>query len=252
VNPHRRATTALAISAGVVTVVLTGAGFWLSYDHLHHIAGGHGLSGNGAWAWPGTIDGFILVGESLILRASLKGRVDPWAIALAALGSVGSVALNISGVGSGASPLNYIVAAVPPTAALIAFGALMRQVHDALERIQDAPEVQPDTGFDRAASEATALAPPPHPAGALELHLAPMLPVSTAVRADAHPDAPVAPPARTEPPVPTSAASDAELIEHARALAAHGPMSLRRIQRTYGVGQPRAMRIRDALDKEAS
>lgn len=251
-NPNRRAIAALAIGAGVVTIALTGAAFWLSYDHLHLVADGHGLSGKGAWAWPGTIDGFILVGESLILRASLRGRVDPWAIALAALGSIGSVALNISGVGSGASPLNYVVAAVPPTAALIAFGALMRQVHDALERIQaapaDAPAAEPDTGFDRAASEATALAAPAHPGGALVLDLAPMPPALYEVTADAHPDAPTAQPVTPGPPTPTSAASDDELIGHARALAASGPMSLRRIQRTYGVGQIRAQRIRDALD----
>jgi hypothetical protein len=248
VNPNRGAITALAIGAGVVTIALTGAGFWLSYDHLHHIAGGHGLSGNGAWAWPGTIDGFILVGESLILRASLKGRVDPWAIALAALGSVGSIALNISGVGAGASTLDYIVAAVPPTAALIAFGALMRQFHDALERIQgapaDAPNAGPDAGFERAASEATALATPAHPVGALVLDLAPMPPASYEVTADAHPSAPAVQP----PVVPASAASDDELIERARALRASGPLTLRRMQSELGIGQARAQRIRDALD----
>jgi hypothetical protein len=241
VNPNRRATAALAIGAGLVTLVLTGAGFWLSYDHLHHIAGGHGLTGNGAWAWPGTIDGFILVGESLFLRASLKGYVDRWAIALAALGSIGSVALNISGVGGGASSLDYIVAAVPPTAALIAFGALMRQVHDALERIQGAPVpvVLPDApdAFDRAAAEATALAPPASAA-----------PASSEVTPDAHPaDAPAA-----ERTVPAPTASDNELIDQARALAEHGPLSLRRMQRELGIGQARATRIRDALDKEAS
>lgn len=255
-TPNRRARTGLAIGAAAVTIALTGAAFWLSYEHLHDIAGGHGLGGARAWAWPGTVDLFIIVGELLVLRASLNSRVDPWAIALGASGSLGSIALNVAGVGPAASALDYIVAAVPPTAALVAFGALMRQVHEALDRIDAASapgerQGAPDA-FDRAASEATALAAPAPQPGAFVLDLAPMFPAIREVTADAYPDAPPAPPTVFAPAAPTSAASDAELIEHARALAAHGPMSLRRIQRTYGVGQPRAMRIRDALDKKAS
>lgn len=244
-HPHRRALAALAIAAGITTIALTAGAFWLSYEHLHDVAGGHGLSGSRAWAWPGTVDLFIVAGELLTLRASLQKRVDGWAIALAAFGSCGSIALNIFGVGVHAPALDYTVAAVPPTAALIAFGALMRQVHQALERTQVVPE---SDAFDRAASEATALAPP-HPAGALVLDLAPMLPASREVAADAHPvDAPA--PNRA---VPVSTASDGELIEQARALAASGgPLSLRRLQRELGIGQVRATRIRDALDKEAS
>ena len=250
--PNRRATTALALGAATVTIALTAAAFWLSYEHLHDVADGHGLTGSRAWAWPATVDLFIVTGELLVLRASLRSAVDPWAIALAALGSLGSIALNISGVGVGASVLDYTVAAVPPSAALVAFGALMRQVHEVLDRIQDAPapEVDPAAAdaFDRAASEATALAPPTHPAGALVLDLAPMLPASPEVTADAHPLQPVAPPRS----VPASDRTDDELIEAARALAEHGPLSLRRMQRELGIGQTRATRIRDALDEEAA
>lgn len=122
----------LAALASVVTVALTAAAFWLSYEHLHDIAKANGLDGSRAWAWPATIDLFIVVGEVLILRAILRGGTDPWAIALAGIGSFASIALNVAGVGSGAQALEYVVAAVPPTAALIAFGALMRQVHEAL------------------------------------------------------------------------------------------------------------------------
>lgn len=250
-NPHRRARAALAVTAGVVTVALTAGAFWLSYEHLHDVAGHHLLSGSRAWAWPGTIDAFIVVGEILTLRASLRKRVDWWAIALAALGSVGSIALNISGVGGGASALDYTVAAVPPTAALIAFGALMRQVHEALDRIPDAPapDAQPDAGagFEQAASEATALAAPDPDAGALVLDLAPMLPAIPEVRFDAQPVAPADAPAAQQTASAPSA-SDADLIERARALAATGPLSLRRMQRELGIGQARAQRIRDALD----
>ena len=126
----------LAAGAAVVTVLLTAAAFWLSYEHLHDVADDNGLSGERAWAWPATVDLFIVAGELLILRASLQRRVDPWAIVLAAAGSLGSIALNIAGVGESAERMEYVVAAVPPVAALLAFGALMRQVHDALSRVQ--------------------------------------------------------------------------------------------------------------------
>ncbi|MFD5724674.1 DUF2637 domain-containing protein [Streptomyces sp. NPDC058368] len=115
-----------------MTVLLTAAAFWLSYEHLHDVADLNGLDAERAWAWPATVDLFIIAGELLILRASLQHRVDPWAITLAASGSLGSIALNVAGVGNGAQPMEYVVAAVPPTAALVAFGALMRQVHEAL------------------------------------------------------------------------------------------------------------------------
>jgi hypothetical protein len=250
-HPHRRARTALAITAGVVTVALTALAFWLSYEHLHDIAGAHLLTGSRAWAWPGTVDAFIIVGELLTLRASLNNRIDWWAIALAAFGSVGSIALNICGVGVRASALDYTVAAVPPTAALVAFGALMRQVHEALDRIADAPapvaDAPADTAFDRAASEATALAAPAPGTGALVLDLAPMLPPIREVTADAQPVAFVPQPA-ARPRPGGATATDEQLIVQARALAANGPLSLRRMQTALSIGQARAQRIRDALD----
>jgi hypothetical protein len=130
----------LAVGAAVVTVLLTAAAFWLSYEHLHDIASGNGLGGARAWAWPATVDLFIVAGELLMLRASLGRRgMDWWAVALAAFGSLGSIALNVFGVGYGAAPMEYVVAAVPPSAALVAFGALMRQLHERLA--QDAQDV---------------------------------------------------------------------------------------------------------------
>ncbi|MFF7854124.1 DUF2637 domain-containing protein [Streptomyces sp. NPDC007904] len=127
-------TRALAIAAGLVIVALTAAAFWLSYAHLAEVALAHGMKGKEvrAWAWPATLDLFIVAGELLMLRAALAGRVDRWAIGLTVVGSGSSIALNVAGVGSAAEPLDYVVAAVPPTAALLAFGALMRQIHQAL------------------------------------------------------------------------------------------------------------------------
>lgn len=129
-NPTR----ALAIAAGLVIVALTAAAFWLSYAHLAEVALAHGMKDKEirAWAWPATLDLFIVAGELLMLRAALAGRVDVWAIGLTVVGSGSSIALNVAGVGSQAEPLDYVVAAVPPTAALLAFGALMRQIHQAL------------------------------------------------------------------------------------------------------------------------
>ncbi|MFE1409918.1 DUF2637 domain-containing protein [Streptomyces sp. NPDC058746] len=125
---------ALAV-AGCVIIALTAAGFWLSYAHLAEVAGRHGLGTSPArqWAWPATLDAFIVAGEVLMLRASLRRESDGWAIALTAAGSLGSIALNVAGVsrsdGVPAPALDYVVAAVPPAAALFAFGVLMRQIH---------------------------------------------------------------------------------------------------------------------------
>jgi hypothetical protein len=132
----------LAVVAGGVIITLTIAAFWLSYAHLAEVALGHGLgkAEARAWAWPACLDLFIVAGELLWLRAALAHRVDLWAIGLTVIGSGGSIALNVAGVSS-ADPLDYVVAAVPPTAALLAFGALMRQVHGALAaRVEAAPE----------------------------------------------------------------------------------------------------------------
>jgi hypothetical protein len=259
-------TAALAAGAAVVTIALTGAAFWLSYEHLHDIAGGNGLGGARAWAWPATVDLFIIAGELLVLRASLRGAVDWWAYALAAVGSLGSIALNVAGVGANAQPMQYVVAAVPPSAALVAFGALMRQVHDALHRMQteDAP-AYPDAAddFERAAEQAVEVADPDAPSGlVLDFHPHP----------HPHPDvcAPASVPAQTPDapaPQPQTAsdatasvvreiltpAADADLLAaalavNADALAETGQRaSLRRLQSELRIGQKRAQRIQAQL-----
>lgn len=145
------------IAAGTVIVALTAAGFWLSYAHLAEVAGLHGLGNSPIrqWAWPATLDAFIVTGELLMLRAGLRRVTDWWAIALTTTGSVGSIALNVAGVsGTGTAPvplLNYVVAAIPPTAALLAFGVLMRQLHQLVATPQ--PNQRPDG--DRAQAAAT-------------------------------------------------------------------------------------------------
>lgn len=162
----------LAVIAASASVILTVAAFWLSYEHLHDVAARYGLGHSAvrSWAWPATVDLFILIGEVLILRASLRRSVDPWAIGLAIVGSAGSIALNVAGVGTDAEAMEYVVAAVPPIAALLAFGALMQQLHGALAaRIESAPaaprEVVDETPQSAPAdAPAPAIAAPPAPA----------------------------------------------------------------------------------------
>ncbi|MEU9761254.1 DUF2637 domain-containing protein [Streptomyces sp. NPDC047987] len=149
-RPKRADAEQLALgAAGIVIVVLTAGAFWLSYAHLADVAGQHGLGASPIrrWAWPATLDAFIVAGELLMLRAALRRTNDLWAIAVTATGSVGSIALNVAGVsgtdsGRSIPLLDYVVAAVPPAAAMIAFGILMRQIHQLV-----APTADPfDTG----------------------------------------------------------------------------------------------------------
>ncbi|MFE9402200.1 DUF2637 domain-containing protein [Streptomyces sp. NPDC006530] len=137
-------------AAGAVIVVLTAGAFWLSYAHLAEVAGQHGLGNSPVrrWAWPATLDAFIVAGELLMLRAGLRHVTDRWAIAVTAIGSVGSIVLNVAGViGTrhiGTVPfLDYVVAAVPPAAAMLAFGVLMRQIHQLVDHPVDRPHRTP-------------------------------------------------------------------------------------------------------------
>jgi hypothetical protein len=141
------------VAAGAVIVALTAGAFWLSYAHLAEVAGLHGLGKSPVrqWAWPATLDAFIVAGELLMLRAGLRRTTDGWAIGLTAAGSIGSIVLNVAGVTGAAGDaatvplLDYVVAAVPPTAALLAFGVLMRQVHQLVADAETAPAAERDT-----------------------------------------------------------------------------------------------------------
>ncbi|MCX4737673.1 DUF2637 domain-containing protein [Streptomyces antibioticus] len=213
------------IAAGIVIVALTAGGFWLSYAHLAEVAGQHGLKSSPIrqWAWPATLDAFIVAGELLMLRAGLRRVTDWWAITLTAIGSVGSIALNVAGVsGTGnasAVPLlDYVVAAVPPTAALLAFGVLMRQIHQLVD--------QPADHFDAAPVQApeppvTAPAKPAEPLAELVRPAEP--PAAGSVQpAEPPPEVSESKPRRGRPPKATLA----ELVEIGRvALAEHGTLS---------------------------
>ncbi|MGW0869925.1 DUF2637 domain-containing protein [Streptomyces sp. NPDC002740] len=142
---HPRAVIALAITAAALIFLLTGVSLWLSYEHLHDVGARHGFADDPirAWAWPATLDLFYAAGEVLILRAALARRIDWWAISLVVFGAGGSIALNIAGVGEDALMLDYVVAAVPPVASLLAFGALMNQLYRLLATVEAATLATP-------------------------------------------------------------------------------------------------------------
>ncbi|WP_413753139.1 DUF2637 domain-containing protein [Streptomyces sp. R-74717] len=181
-TPQHAAERYALVAAGVVIIALTAGGFWLSYAHLAQVAGQHGLGSSPVrqWAWPATLDAFIVAGELLMLRAGLRRVTDWWAIALTATGSVGSIALNVAGVsGTGNASivplLDYVVAAVPPTAALLAFGVLMRQIHQVVDRPLDHPVVASAETLEPPAPPSTYLA---EPQSAVSVRMPPPPPVS--------------------------------------------------------------------------
>lgn len=245
----------IVTAAAAVIVLLTAGAFALSYAHLHDVAAAHGLSEAWrAWAWPGCLDAFIVAGELLMLRAALRRTVDWWAIGLTIAGSGGSIALNVAGVAAAASALDHIVAAVPPSASLLAFGALMRQVHEYLAASQpeaaDAPAAEAAAAQPVAAEEPQPAAQPVQPQG-LVLDFRPSRkpnPMAQPIPAPAAPAAPARPQPRPAA-ASSGAADDAALVARARKLstAAGRPPSLRALQTHLGVGQRRAQRIQAAL-----
>jgi hypothetical protein len=157
----------LAIGAATLITGITGIAFWLSYHHLHDVAAhnGLGIDPARAWAWPAVLDLFYLAGELLILRASYLRTVDWWAIALTAIGALGSIGLNVAGVGVDKPALQYVVAAVPPVAALFAFGALMRQLHVWFGQRPETTQAAPVVTVERV--EQVAVPPKPEQAPAV-------------------------------------------------------------------------------------
>ena len=121
------------IVAGMVTAVsaASAVGFWLSYGALHDFAWRTGLCGAYSWAWPASVDLFVLAGEAGVTLAALRKRHDPMAWAYLVLGFGASVTGNLLHVAPGALPwwARYAVAAVPPMAAMLALAALLRQVY---------------------------------------------------------------------------------------------------------------------------
>ncbi len=125
-----RVLTACYATMASVTVIATGVGFWLSYAGLHSFAVRAGLRGPESWAWPSSVDLFILAGELGITISTLRDRAHDWrAWVYFGMGAGPSVAFNVLHVTVHALEwARYAVAATPPLAAVLALAALMQQV----------------------------------------------------------------------------------------------------------------------------
>lgn len=132
-----RVVTGVIVATGAATAV----GFWLSYAGLHDFAVHAGLRGPEAWAWPGSVDLFILAGEAGVTIAALRRQQDKAAWIYLAIGFAASVTANVLHVEPAALAwTRYAVAAVPPVTATLALAALLRQVYKLAARPEaDAP-----------------------------------------------------------------------------------------------------------------
>ena len=125
-----RATRALnrGTTSGVIGLAV--AGFAMSYDALHSLALTNGVPATLAWMWPLVVDGFILLASLSVVRAVADSRraYYPWLLVLA-FSSI-SVAFNV--VHAAPTAVARFVAAIPPTALVLSFELLMRQVRQQL------------------------------------------------------------------------------------------------------------------------
>jgi Protein of unknown function (DUF2637) len=132
-----RSLTPERIVAGVIAAMVvavtaaTAVGFWLSYGGLHDFAvTAGGLTGPEAWAWPASVDLFIVAGEAGVTISALRHRRDRMAWCYLLIGFAASVTGNVLHVHPGYLPwAKYAVAAVPPVAAMLALAALLRHVY---------------------------------------------------------------------------------------------------------------------------
>jgi hypothetical protein len=125
-----RTVTGVVAGMVLVTAAATAVGFWLSYSGLHDFALRAGLRGPEAWAWPSSVDLFIAAGEAGVTISALRKESDWPAWAYLGLGLAMSVTGNVMHVYVRHLPWPpYAVAAVPPIAAMLALGALLRQVY---------------------------------------------------------------------------------------------------------------------------
>lgn len=156
---HALVGVAIALSA-----ILTGLAFALSYAHLQSIADTNGLPVEWrSWMWPATVDLFIVIGDVLTVAALLSGRPPLRGLLVTSGGTLASIAVNVSGVGAHRPAMEYVIAAVPPVAAQVAFSVIMWQLHELISRATPAttPVTTPDTPDDQSVySEDTPMTTP--------------------------------------------------------------------------------------------
>jgi hypothetical protein len=126
-----RATRALnrGTTGGVLGLAV--AGFTMSYDALHSLALTQGVPAALAWMWPLVVDGFIVIASLSVVRAVADSRhaAYPWLLVLTF--SAISVTFNI--VHAAPTAVARFVAAIPPTALVLSFELLMRQLRHQLK-----------------------------------------------------------------------------------------------------------------------
>jgi hypothetical protein len=124
--------TTRALNRGTTSGVLglAVAGFAMSYDALHSLALAQGVPARLAWMWPLVVDGFIVVASLSVVHAAADRRHAgyPWSLVLTF--SAISVTFNI--VHAAPTAVARFVAAIPPTALVLSFELLMRQLRHQL------------------------------------------------------------------------------------------------------------------------
>lgn len=126
----QRATRALnrGTTCGVISLAV--AGFAMSYEALHSLAVEQGVPTPLAWMWPLVVDGFIVVASLSVVRAVADGRHGVYAWLLVLAFSAISVAFNV--IHAAPTLVARFVAAIPPTALVLSFELLMRQLRQQL------------------------------------------------------------------------------------------------------------------------
>jgi hypothetical protein len=104
--------------------------FLISFGALRDLAAHNAISY--PWLYPIMIDGGLIIFKAIALRASLRGKRDNYAWAMAVLATVISVYLNIVHVPPTLPTLGLarFMAALPPLVILVAFIAVSRRIEE--------------------------------------------------------------------------------------------------------------------------
>jgi DNA-binding CsgD family transcriptional regulator len=104
--------------------------FLISFGALRDLAAHNAISY--PWLYPIMIDGGLIIFKAIALRASLRGKRDSYAWAMAVLATVISVYLNIVHVPPTLPSLGLarFMAALPPLVILVAFIAVSRRIEE--------------------------------------------------------------------------------------------------------------------------
>jgi len=124
---------ARALNRGTTSGVvgLTVAGFAMSYDALHSLALTQGVPPALAWMWPLVVDGFIVIASLSVVRAVADNRHAgyPWLLVL----TFSAISVTFNVVHAAPTAVARFVAAIPPTALVLSFELLMRQLRHQLK-----------------------------------------------------------------------------------------------------------------------